>query len=124
MCKINSFLYLYLCAGKLALLDLGNNSITAKGAFYVAEYIKRSKSLVWLNLYMNDIGDEVYYYNIQIDNHVFCILGYVCILMIFQWVQGAKKVADALKQNRSIATIDIVRSDIFFSSLSKSICEC
>ena len=48
-----------MCTGKLALLDLGNNSITAKGAFYVAEYIKRSKCLVWLNLYMNDIGDEV-----------------------------------------------------------------
>ena len=46
--------------GKTTLLDLGNNSITAKGAFHVAEYIKRSKSLLWMNLYMNDIGDEVF----------------------------------------------------------------
>ena len=45
--------------GKLALLDIGNNSITAKGAFHVAEFVKRTKSLVLLNLYMNDIGDEV-----------------------------------------------------------------
>ncbi|CAI0386471.1 unnamed protein product [Linum tenue] len=44
---------------KLTHLDLGNNSISAKGAFYVAEYAKKSKSLFWLNLYMNDIGDEV-----------------------------------------------------------------
>ncbi|KAJ0037944.1 hypothetical protein Pint_23070 [Pistacia integerrima] len=45
--------------GKIAVLDLGNNSISAKGAFHVAEYIKNSKSVLWLNLYMNDIGDEV-----------------------------------------------------------------
>lgn len=76
--------YLYLCAGKLALLDLGNNSITAKGAFYVAEYIKRSKSLVWLNLYMNDIGDEVYYYTSNL---------YTClsILMIFNGFRELKR---------------------------------
>lgn len=47
------------CVGKLSLLDIGNNSITAKGVFHVAEYIKRTKSLVLLNLFMNDIGDEV-----------------------------------------------------------------
>lgn len=52
-------LILWTSAGKVALLDLGNNSITSKGAFHVAEYIKKSKSLLWLNLYMNDIGDEV-----------------------------------------------------------------
>lgn len=46
-------------AGKLVLLDLANNSITARGAFHVAEFIKKSKSLLWLNLYMNDIKDEV-----------------------------------------------------------------
>lgn len=45
--------------GKLTLLDIGNNSISERGAFYVAEYIKKSKSLLWLNVYMNDIGDEV-----------------------------------------------------------------
>lgn len=45
--------------GKLALLDIGNNSITAKGVFHVAEFVKRTKSLVLLNLFMNDISDEV-----------------------------------------------------------------
>lgn len=45
--------------GKIASLDIGNNSISARGAFHVSEYIKRSKSLRWINLYMNDIGDEV-----------------------------------------------------------------
>lgn len=49
----------YMSAGKLVLLDLANNSITARGAFHVAEYVKKSKSLLWLNLYMNDIKDEV-----------------------------------------------------------------
>ncbi|XVF02377.1 hypothetical protein REPUB_Repub04eG0170300 [Reevesia pubescens] len=69
--------------GKITLLDLGNNSITAKGAFHVAEYIKRSKSLLWVNLYMNDIGDE-----------------------------GAEKIADALKENRTITTIDLGGNNI------------
>lgn len=46
-------------AGKITLLDIGNNGIGPKGAFSVAEFIKKSKSLLWLNLYMNDIGDEV-----------------------------------------------------------------
>lgn len=49
----------YMSAGKLVLLDMANNSITARGAFHVAEYAKKSKSLLWLNLYMNDIKDEV-----------------------------------------------------------------
>ena len=51
-------------SGKLTVLDIGNNSISAKGAFHVAEYIKNSKSLLWLNLYMNDIGDEVLTFSI------------------------------------------------------------
>jgi hypothetical protein len=50
----------HICSlGKLTLLDISNNSISARGAFHVAEYVKKSKSLLWLNLYMNDIGDEV-----------------------------------------------------------------
>ncbi|OMO78174.1 Leucine-rich repeat, ribonuclease inhibitor subtype [Corchorus capsularis] len=69
--------------GKITLLDLGNNSITAKGAFHVAAYLKKSKSLLWVNLYMNDIGDE-----------------------------GAEKIADALKQNRTITTIDLGGNNI------------
>ncbi|CAN1321133.1 Protein NLRC3 [Linum perenne] len=44
---------------KLTHLDLGNNSISLTGAVHVAEYIKKSKSLFWINLYMNDLGDEV-----------------------------------------------------------------
>ncbi|KAA8524701.1 hypothetical protein F0562_011124 [Nyssa sinensis] len=47
-----------LARGKLLLLDIGNNAISSKGAFHIAEYIKKSKSLLSLNLYMNDIGDE------------------------------------------------------------------
>ncbi|EOY00343.1 Leucine-rich repeats-ribonuclease inhibitor domain-containing protein isoform 3, partial [Theobroma cacao] len=75
--------------GKITLLDLGNNSITAKGAFHVAEYIKKSKSLLWVNLYMNDIGDE-----------------------------GADKIADALKQNRAITTIDLGGNNIHAKGVS------
>lgn len=53
--------HLFSCfTGRITLLDIGNNDIGPKGAFHVAEYIKKSKSLLWLNLYMNDIGDEVY----------------------------------------------------------------
>ncbi|CAB4295079.1 unnamed protein product [Prunus armeniaca] len=44
--------------GKLTLLDIGNNSFSAKGAFRVGGYVKKTKSLLWLNIYMNDIGDE------------------------------------------------------------------
>ncbi|KAK3223243.1 hypothetical protein Dsin_010268 [Dipteronia sinensis] len=76
--------------GKLTVLDIGNNSISAKGAFHVAEYIKNSKSLLWLNLYMNDIGDE-----------------------------GAKKIADALKQNRAITTIDLGGNNIHASAATE-----
>jgi hypothetical protein len=49
----------FMCAGKISSLDIGNNKIGPKGAFHVAEYIKKVKSLQWLNLYMNDIGDQV-----------------------------------------------------------------
>ncbi|EPS61167.1 chloroplast envelope protein 1, partial [Genlisea aurea] len=44
--------------GKLTTLDLSNNSISSRGASHVAEYVKKSKTLLWINLYMNDIGDE------------------------------------------------------------------
>lgn len=43
----------------------------------------------------------------------FCSVVY---LNDFQWFQGAEKIADALKQNRSIATIDLVRSDHLLQS--------
>lgn len=46
-------------AGKITSLDIGNNKFGSKGAFHVAEYIKKTKSLQWLNMYMNDIGDQV-----------------------------------------------------------------
>ncbi|GKV22807.1 hypothetical protein SLEP1_g32632 [Rubroshorea leprosula] len=69
--------------GKIAFLDSGNNSISAKGAFYVAEYIKKSKNLLWLNLYMNDLGGE-----------------------------GAERIADALKANHIITTIDLGGNNI------------
>ncbi|VFQ98524.1 unnamed protein product [Cuscuta campestris] len=69
--------------GRLVRLDISNNSITAKGAFHVAEHIKKSKSIQWLNLYMNDIKDE-----------------------------GAERIAEALKDNRSIANLDLGGNDI------------
>ncbi|CAI9092831.1 OLC1v1028171C1 [Oldenlandia corymbosa var. corymbosa] len=69
--------------GGITNLDISNNSITATGAFHVAEYIKRSKSLRWINMYMNDIKDE-----------------------------GAEKIAEALKQNRSVTVIDLGGNDI------------
>jgi hypothetical protein len=51
---------IHICSlGKITLLDISNNSISGRGAFHVAEYVKKSKNLLWLNLYMNDIGDEV-----------------------------------------------------------------
>lgn len=42
-----------------------------------------------------------------------CIVSFCDVVYLndFQWSQGAEKIADALKQNRSIATIDMVRSD-------------
>ncbi|KAK1437835.1 hypothetical protein QVD17_03635 [Tagetes erecta] len=69
--------------GKLTALDIGKNMITSKGAIHVAEFIKRSKSLLSLNVYINDIKDE-----------------------------GAEKIAEALKWNRSITNIDLGRNDI------------
>ncbi|XP_058192906.1 uncharacterized protein LOC131310110 [Rhododendron vialii] len=69
--------------GRLQHLDIGNNAITSKGAFHVAEYVRESKSLVFLNLSMNDIGDE-----------------------------GAEKIAEALKQNQSLANLDLGGNNI------------
>jgi hypothetical protein len=45
--------------GKITALDIGNNNITSEGSHYVAEFIKMTKSLRWLSLYMDDVGDEV-----------------------------------------------------------------
>ncbi|KAG6489455.1 hypothetical protein ZIOFF_050724 [Zingiber officinale] len=55
---------------KITLLDIGNNEIGPKGAFSIAEFVKKTKSLLWLNLYMNDIGDEftnLKYSRVEID---------------------------------------------------------
>lgn len=49
----------FMWAGRISSLDIGNNKIGPKGAFHVAEYMKKVKSLQWLNMYMNDIGDQV-----------------------------------------------------------------
>ncbi|KAL5988525.1 hypothetical protein ACLOJK_036290 [Asimina triloba] len=56
--EVNKSLRIETSVGRLTLLDIGNNEIGPKGAFRVADVIKKSKSLLWLNLYMNDIGDE------------------------------------------------------------------
>ena len=50
----------WLFTGKITTLDIGNNDIGPKGALHVANFIKKSKSLQWLNVYMNDMGDEVW----------------------------------------------------------------
>ncbi|KAG6529809.1 hypothetical protein ZIOFF_012023 [Zingiber officinale] len=47
-------------SGKITLLDIGNNEIGPKGAFSITEFVKKTKSLLRLNLYMNDIGDAVW----------------------------------------------------------------
>ncbi|KAG6521005.1 hypothetical protein ZIOFF_018070 [Zingiber officinale] len=47
-------------ARKITLLDIGNNEIGPKGAFSIVEFVKKTKSLLRLNLYMNDIGDAVW----------------------------------------------------------------
>ncbi|KAK1381436.1 Chloroplast envelope protein 1 [Heracleum sosnowskyi] len=44
--------------GELVSLDLGNNGISSSGATYVAEYIRSSKTLLWMSLFMNDLRDE------------------------------------------------------------------
>ncbi|CAK7332779.1 unnamed protein product [Dovyalis caffra] len=79
-----------LMSGLSSSKDIGNNSVSSKGAFHVAEYVKKSKSLFWLNMYMNDIGDE-----------------------------GAEKIADALKQNRSVAIIDLGGNNIHAKGISE-----
>uniref|UniRef100_A0A0E0DZN6 peroxidase n=1 Tax=Oryza meridionalis TaxID=40149 RepID=A0A0E0DZN6_9ORYZ len=75
--------------GKITVLDIGNNNITSEGSLHVAEFIKRTKSLLWLSLYMNDISDE-----------------------------GAEKVADALKQNKTISTVDLGGNNIHSKGVS------
>jgi hypothetical protein len=40
-------------------VDIGNNNISPEGLHPVAEFLKRTKSLQWFSLYMNDISDEV-----------------------------------------------------------------
>jgi len=45
--------------GKIVTLDLSNNNMGARGAQSMAEVVKKSRCLAWLNLYMNDMGDEV-----------------------------------------------------------------
>lgn len=81
--------------GKISLLDISNNEIGSKGAFHVAEFIKQSKSLLWLNLYMNDIGDEVW---IKL---LFCFYFYYQVTYPYAicyrrqiWIRGARPKAD------------------------------
>ncbi|WOH13591.1 hypothetical protein DCAR_0833101 [Daucus carota subsp. sativus] len=45
--------------GEIIALDLGNNGLSSRGATYVAEYIRKSKTLLWMSLFMNDLRDEV-----------------------------------------------------------------
>jgi len=70
-------------------VDIGNNNIGSEGLRPVAEFIKRTKSLLWFSLYMNDISDE-----------------------------GAEKVAEALKDNKTISTIDLGGNNIHSKGVS------
>ncbi|KAG6472511.1 hypothetical protein ZIOFF_069976 [Zingiber officinale] len=70
--------------GKITLIDIGNNEIGPKGAFSIAEFVKKTKSLLQLNLYMNDIGDaftNLKYSRVEIDEVRFewaeCMLDYI-----------------------------------------------
>jgi len=40
-------------------VDIGNNNISPEGLRPVASFLKRTKSLQWFSLCMNDISDEV-----------------------------------------------------------------
>lgn len=51
-----------LSSDKLTQLDISNDFISAKGAFHVAEYIKKTKSLLQFDISMNEIGDEVKFF--------------------------------------------------------------
>nr|CAB3470148.1 unnamed protein product [Digitaria exilis] len=75
--------------GKITVVDIGNNNIGSEGLRPVAEFIKRTKSLLWFSLYMNDISDE-----------------------------GAEKVAEALKDNKTISTIDLGGNNIHSRGVS------
>ncbi|OEL31478.1 Protein NLRC3 [Dichanthelium oligosanthes] len=75
--------------GKITVVDIGNNNISPEGLRPVAEFIKRTKSLLWFSLYMNDISDE-----------------------------GAEKVAEALKDNKTISTIDLGGNNIHSKGVS------
>ncbi|KAH0461987.1 hypothetical protein IEQ34_009562 [Dendrobium chrysotoxum] len=87
--------------GKITLLDLGNNDIGPKGAFHVANYIKKTKSLLWLNLYMNDIGDEG-------GNNIHA--------------SGVSEIAQVLKDNSIITTLELGYNPIGPDG-AKALCE-
>ncbi|KAG5522296.1 hypothetical protein RHGRI_034474 [Rhododendron griersonianum] len=121
--------------GRLQHLDIGNNAITSKGAFHVAEYVRESKSLVFLNLSMNDIGDEAasdlgkikesvgkFFRMLILVSIAGATLGislsfHICVevsneLKEMNANKGAEKIAEALKQNQSLANLDLGGNNI------------
>ncbi|XP_062111809.1 uncharacterized protein LOC133823200 isoform X2 [Humulus lupulus] len=88
--------------GKLTRLEIGNNSISAKGAFHVAEFIKKSKSLTTLNISMNDgaerIGDALR------ENRTVKSLDLAGNNI---HVKGVGVIAKALKDNSIIMTLEL-----------------
>ncbi|KAI8522599.1 hypothetical protein RHMOL_Rhmol13G0008500 [Rhododendron molle] len=116
--------------GRLQHLDIGNNAITSEGAVHVAEYVRESKSLVFLNLSMNDIGDEgawdlgkikeslgKFFRMLIVVSLVGATLGIspsfpICAeisneLKEMNANKGAKEIAESLKQNQSLANLDL-----------------
>ncbi|KAE9454060.1 hypothetical protein C3L33_14042, partial [Rhododendron williamsianum] len=121
--------------GRLQHLDIGNNAITSKGAFHVAEYVRESKSLVFLNLSMNDIGDEAasdlgkiketvgkFFRMLILVSIAGATLGIslsfpICVEVSNEPKEmnankGAEKIAEALKQNQSLANLDLGGNNI------------
>ncbi|GJN00199.1 hypothetical protein PR202_ga17613 [Eleusine coracana subsp. coracana] len=72
--------------GKITVVDIGNNNIGSEGLRPVAEFIKRTKSLLWFSLYMNDISDEG-------GNNIHS--------------KGVCAIAETLKENAVLSTLDL-----------------
>lgn len=111
------FVFVWLILGKVTTLDIGNNSIGPKGALHVANFIKKTKSLQWLNLYMNDIGDEVQWLIPSLKSSCKRVMKHCFVFYYSVWqtltvvsicMQGAQRIAEALKRNNTLTTLDLV----------------
>ncbi|CAI5503839.1 unnamed protein product [Closterium sp. Naga37s-1] len=95
--------------GKLVTIDLSNNSMGSKGAAHIAEVIKKSRSLQWLNLYMNDFGDKEAG---SMGGGKGGIMGSKKAAHIAEGgnnihAEGIAAICDALKENSTITTLEL-----------------